>query len=72
MKSTLIKMLIVTFVVGAIALPLGMMLWPTGVGGESGGPAPSGLQIGLLILIGIMEALAFGAGVAFLLFGLPR
>ena len=69
--KTFLKFLGVTLLVGAIAMPLGMMLWPPGAGGEGSSPAPTGVQIGLLMLIAVLEALVFGLGVAFVLFGMP-
>ncbi|MGI8876675.1 MAG: hypothetical protein ACR2KP_20595 [Egibacteraceae bacterium] len=46
--------------------PIGRMLWPATVALD---PAPVGAQIGLFMLQGAISALAFGAGVAFLLLG---
>jgi hypothetical protein len=36
-----------------------------------GSPEPVGIQLPLFMLLGLMEALAFGFGVAFLLYGYP-
>lgn len=45
--------------------PLGSALWPA----PPTGPEPTGGALGALIAMGVLEALAFGAGVAFLVFG---
>jgi hypothetical protein len=46
--------------------PLGRLVWPETV---QLNPAPAGVQVGLFTLIGAIEALAFGAGLAVLLLG---
>lgn len=48
--------------------PLGAMLWPP----HEGESEPTGAVLGGLIAMGLVEAVAFGAGVAFLVFGWPR
>lgn len=64
----------------AVALPLalvGFMLNPNGPLGAAvwpeppAGPEPTAAQVPLLILVALLESLAFGAGFAFLLFGRP-
>lgn len=45
--------------------PLGAALWPE----PPAGPEPAGAALGALMGMGVLEALAFGAGVAFLVFG---
>lgn len=47
--------------------PLGSLVWPP----VEGGTEPVGVQLPLLMAVGVWEALAFGAGVAFLVFGWP-
>lgn len=54
------------FMLGSNA-PLGALIWPPAPGGH----APTGLQLPLLMIVAVIEALAFGAGAAFLVFGLP-
>lgn len=46
--------------------PVGAMIWP-----PADGPEPEGAVLGLLVVMGVLEALAFGVGVAFLVFGYP-
>lgn len=46
--------------------PLGRMVWPETL---ELNPAPAGVLVGLFTLIGAIEALAFGAGLAVLLLG---
>lgn len=46
--------------------PIGGALWGTM---PEGGEEPTGTQIGLLMAVSLLEAIAFGAGIAFLLFG---
>ncbi|MDO8618094.1 MAG: hypothetical protein Q7N87_04390 [Candidatus Uhrbacteria bacterium] len=60
-----LKILIVTFLFGAPTLPLGEMLWPVMTMPE----IPTSTQLGLLIVVGVIESIAFGLGVAFLIFG---
>jgi hypothetical protein len=67
--KTWMKMLLVTLLVGIPAIPLGMMIWPP-AGGEGGGELPAYVLAGLMG-ISVAEGLAFGLGVAFLIFGLP-
>ena len=38
---------------------------------ESIGPEPTGIQIALLMIIGVIQTFVFGLGVAFLIFGYP-
>lgn len=72
--TTRTKASTVTIVVAAAAFllnpqtPLGQTLWPAPVQLD---PAPTGAQTGLFMLLGVVTALAFGAGVAFLRYGLP-
>jgi hypothetical protein len=46
--------------------PLGQLLWPATVDLDS---APAGIQLGLFMLLGVIEALAFGVGLAVLVLG---
>jgi hypothetical protein len=65
-----------------VTVALGAAAFLTGVNGPLGPavfgwrpapgfPAPSGAQLPLFVLLGLAEALAFGFGAAFLLFGYP-
>lgn len=64
-----LKILLVTILVGIPAVPVGQILWPTlDVTPASAGMPP---YLPFLILISILEALTFGLGVAFVVFGLP-
>ena len=58
------KVLLITLVVGLPAFLLGPMLWP-----PSGGMAPTPGQLPFFIAISAVEALAFGIGIAFLIYG---
>lgn len=72
-RNTVLKVVAVTLVLGVLTFlaspgaPLGGF-W--GASPEAG-PAPSGVQIGLLMLIGAIQSIVFGLGVAFLVFGYP-
>ncbi len=46
--------------------PVGRQLWPLTVALDA---APSEAQMGLFVLLGVMSALAFGAAIAFLVYG---
>lgn len=46
--------------------PVGAALWGAA---PEGGEAPTGGQIGLLMAVSLVEAIAFGVGLAFLFFG---
>lgn len=66
------KVVIVTLVAGAVGMqfqatsPLGAMLWPET---EPGAPEPSSSELPWLIVIAVIEGIAFGLGVSFLAFG---
>jgi hypothetical protein len=56
---------VAAFMLGPQA-PLGQLVWPATVDLD---PAPAGAQVGLFMLLGVIEALAFGAGLAILILG---
>lgn len=67
-KGKVIGVIVAGAIVGFLlqgTSPVGGMIWPP----AEGGPSPEGAQLPLLIVVGIIEATAFGAGVAFLAFG---
>jgi hypothetical protein len=75
MEMTKIKWIVVTVVLGVLAFLTGVN-GPLGPAVFGWHPAPGmaepvGIQLPLFMLLGLMEALAFGFGVAFLLFGYP-
>jgi hypothetical protein len=47
--------------------PIGAQIWPP----SADIPAPEGAQVPLLMLYGLVAAIGFGIGIAFLLFGRP-
>ena len=57
--------LIVTIVAAIAAFILGPIFWPM----NPGNPEPTSVQLPLFIGVGVMEAVGFGIGVAFLIFG---
>jgi hypothetical protein len=59
---------LITLAVGIPAFLLGQVIWPP-TPGEL--PTPSGAQLPLFILLFVVEALLFGLGVAFVVFGWP-
>ncbi|HEX8219418.1 MAG TPA: hypothetical protein VF914_09410 [Chloroflexia bacterium] len=72
--KTWLKYLIVTVLVAIPAIPLGQMIWPAAAAesGDMHAAAPMATyQLVLFIVFSIIEALALGLGVAFLVFGLP-
>jgi hypothetical protein len=62
-----VKVTVVTVVVGIAAMALGPILWPM----AEGGAQPTAGQLFFFILLEVIQSLAFGLGIAFLLFGLP-
>ena len=64
--SPRIGTIVITIVVG-LASFLTRVIWPD----APGGPQPTDTQLILLILLGVIDSLVFGVGVAFLLYGLP-
>lgn len=70
--STTRRFVLIT-VIGAVAAfmlgpqaPIGQQIWPSTVELV---PPPAGARLGLFMLLGVIESLAFGAGLAFLLMG---
>jgi hypothetical protein len=62
--KTSIKMPAITLVVGAVAFVLGPVIWP-----PSPDIHPTPAQLPYLIVLSIIEALAFGFGIAFIVYG---
>ena len=62
-----IKVALITALFAVPAMALGRVIWPP----APGGPEPSALQFPFFLLLAIFEALTFGLGVSFLLFGFP-
>jgi hypothetical protein len=67
MKKTGIKMMLVTLIVGIPAFFLGPVIWP-----PSPDIHPTQTQLPYLIVLSLIEALIFGFGVAFIIYGWPR
>ena len=64
--KTKTKFIIITIIFAAIAFSLSRVIWPdTGMGM----PAPSAAQLPFFIFLSVLEAVAFGIGVAFLTLG---
>ena len=59
--------IVITLLVGIAAFLLTRVIWPD----AEGGPQPSSTQLILFILLGVIDSLLFGLGVAFLIYGLP-
>jgi hypothetical protein len=59
--------IVVALVCFAATFLLTGVVWPY----AEGGPQPSGVQLPLFIILGVLDSLAFGVGVAFLLYGYP-
>lgn len=62
-----VKVALVTAAVAVPAMALGQVIWPP----APGGPEPSAAQFPFFLFLAIFEALTFGLGVSFLLFGFP-
>jgi len=60
-----VKVALVTALFAVPAMALGKVIWPP----AAGGPEPSAGQFPFFILLAVFEALTFGLGVSFLLFG---
>ena len=59
------KVALVTALFAVPAMALGQAIWPP----APGGPEPTAGQLPFFILLAVFEALTFGLGVSFLLFG---
>lgn len=59
------KLIIITLVCAVSAFLLGRVIWPD----SSDVPMLSGIQFASLVFISGLEALAFGAGISFIIFG---
>ena len=64
---TWVKVALVTALFAVAAMVLGQVIWPP----APGMPQPSGGQLPFFILVSVFEAVAFGLGISFLLFGFP-
>ena len=62
-----VKVTLVTVVLGVAAMALGPILWPM----AEGGAQPTAAQLVFFIALEVIQSLAFGLGISFLLFGLP-
>jgi hypothetical protein len=60
-----VKVALVTTLFAVPAMALGQVIWPP----APGGPEPSAGQFPFFLLLAFFEALTFGLGVSFLLFG---
>ncbi len=67
MKKTWIKMVLITIVIGMPAFFLGPVIWP-----PSPDVQPTQAQMPYLITLSLIEALLFGFGIAFIIYGWPR
>ena len=65
--NSILKISLLTLVMTVAALLLQPLLWSP----APGTPTPVGAQLPLFIVLTILSALTFGAGVSFLAFGLP-
>jgi hypothetical protein len=63
--KTWIKVALVSALFAVPAMALGQLIWPP----HPGNPEPSGGQLPFFILLSVFEAVAFGLGISFLLFG---
>jgi hypothetical protein len=60
-----VKVALVTALFAVPAMALGQVIWPP----APGGPEPSGGQLPFFLFLAVFEALTFGLGISFLLFG---
>ena len=60
-----VKVALVTALFAIPAMALGKVIWPP----APGGPEPTALQFPFFIFLALIEALSFGLGISFLLFG---
>lgn len=70
LRTKVIGIVVVGALVGLLLQPngpIGQAIWPP----HPGGHEPTGMQLPLLIVVSLIEALAFGAGIAFLVYGRP-
>ena len=65
--KTWVKVALVTVILGVAAMALGPILWPV----AEGEAQPTAGQLFFFIVLEAIQSLAFGLGIAFLLFGLP-
>ena len=65
--KTWIKVALVTALFAVPAMALGQVIWPP----APGSPEPSAGQLPFFIFLSVFEAVAFGLGISFLLFGFP-
>jgi hypothetical protein len=65
--KTWVKVALITALFAVPAMALGQVIWPT----HPGNPEPSAGQLPFFILLSVFEAVAFGLGISFLLFGFP-
>jgi len=65
--KTWIKVALVTALFAVPAMALGQVIWPA----HPGSPEPSAGQLPFFIFLAVFEAVAFGLGISFLLFGFP-
>ncbi len=63
--KTWIKVALVSALFAVPAMALGQLIWPP----DPANPTPSGGQLPFFILLSVFEAVAFGLGISFLLFG---
>lgn len=64
---TWVKVALVTVVLAVVTMVLGPVFWPV----AEGGAQPTSGQLVFFIALEVIQCLAFGLGVSFLLFGLP-
>ena len=60
-----VKVALVTALFAVPAMALGQVIWPP----AAGGPEPTAGQFPFFLLLAVFEALTFGFGISFLLFG---
>ncbi len=62
-----VKVALVTALFAVPAMALGQVIWPA----HPGNPEPSAGQLPYFIFLSVFEAVAFGLGISFLMFGFP-
>jgi hypothetical protein len=65
--KTWVKVALITALFAVPAMALGQVIWPP----DPGNPEPSAGQLPFFILLSVFEAVAFGLGISFLMFGFP-